>query len=71
MFLARFSANLKRKLDLTNAFKSFFRYDSVKLCSKIAAILGKQRLKLIGAGARARETTVIKTWDLPLTLKEP
>ena len=40
MFLARFSTNLQRKIDLTNAFKSFFRDDSFKLCSKIAGFLG-------------------------------
>ena len=40
MFLVRFSANLHRKIDLTNAFKSIFRNDSFKLCSKIAGCLG-------------------------------
>ena len=36
MLLARFSTNFQPKIDLTNAFKSFFRDDSFKLCSKIA-----------------------------------
>ena len=40
MFLARVLANLQRKNDLTNAFKSIFRDDSFKLCSKIAGSLG-------------------------------
>ena len=40
MFLARFSANLQRQIDLTNAFKSIFRHDSFKKCSKIAGFLG-------------------------------
>ena len=42
IFLARFSTLFQRKIDLANAFKSFFRDDSFKLCSKIAGILGKQ-----------------------------
>ena len=33
------STTLQRKIDLTNAFKSFFRDDSFKLCSKIAGVL--------------------------------
>ena len=37
---ARFSTNLQRKIDLTNAFKSIFRDDSFKQCSKIAGFLG-------------------------------
>ena len=53
MFLARFSANLHRKIDLTNAFKNIFRDDSFKLCSKIAGFLGRQGLGFLG-GARAR-----------------
>ena len=40
MLLARFSNNLQRKIDLTNAFKSIFRDDSFKQCSKIAGFLG-------------------------------
>ena len=40
MFLALFSTNLQRQIDLTNAFKSIFRDDSFKLCSKIAGFLG-------------------------------
>ena len=39
MFLVRCSANLHRKIDLTNAFKSIFRDDSFKPCSKIAGFL--------------------------------
>ena len=39
MSLARFSTNLQRKIGLTNAFKSFFRDDSFKQCSKIAGFL--------------------------------
>ena len=48
MFLARFSANLRRKIDLTNAFKSIFRDDSFELCTKIAGFLG-----LLGGRAHA------------------
>ena len=59
MFLARFSTTLQRKVDLTNAFKSFFGDNSFKLCSKIAGILGKQ-------GAKGR-----KVWNLPRPLPEP
>ena len=59
MFLARLSTNLQRRVDLTNAFKSFFRDDSYKLCTKIAGILGKQ-------GAKRR-----KVWNLPRPLPEP
>ena len=51
MFLARFSTNLQRKLDLTNAFKSIFRDDSFKQCSKIAGVLGVLRGR---AHARSR-----------------
>ena len=40
MFLNRFSTNLQQKIDLTNAFKSFFRDNSFKLCCKIAGFLG-------------------------------
>ena len=40
MFLARFSTKSHRKIDLTNTFKSFFRDDSFKLCTKIAGFLG-------------------------------
>ena len=39
MFLGRFSTHLPRKIDLTNAFKSIFRDDSFKPCSKIAGFL--------------------------------
>ena len=39
MFLARFSATLHRKNYLTNAFKSIFRDESFKQCSKIARFL--------------------------------
>ena len=40
MFFARFSINVQRKIDLTNAYKSIFRDDSFKLCSKMAGFLG-------------------------------
>ena len=40
MFLARLSTNSQRNFDLTNAFKSIFRDDSFKQCSKIAGFLG-------------------------------
>ena len=40
MFLARFSTNLQRKIDLTKAFKNIFRDDSFKQCSKNAGFLG-------------------------------
>ena len=59
MLWARFSSNLHRKIDLTNAFKSFFRDDFFELCSKIAGILAKQ-------GAKGR-----KVWNLPQPLPEP
>ena len=48
MFLARFPTILQRKIDLTNAFKSIFRDESFKLCSKIAGFLG-----LLGGPAHA------------------
>ena len=53
MFLARLSTNLQRKIDLTNAFKSFFRDDSFKPCTEVAGFLVKQGLGFSG-GARAR-----------------
>ena len=53
MFLSRFSTNLQRKIDLTNAFKNFFRDDSFKLCRKISGFLGNRRLGCL-RGARAR-----------------
>ena len=40
MCLAHFSTNLLRKMDLPNAFKTFFRDDSFKQCSKIAGFPG-------------------------------
>ena len=40
MLLARFSTNLQRQIDLTNAFKRIFRDDYFQLCSKIAGFLG-------------------------------
>ena len=43
MFFGLFSTHLHRKMDLTNAFKSFFRNESFKLCSKIAGFPGKQQ----------------------------
>ena len=52
MFLARFSTNIPRKIDLTNAFKSLCRDDSFKPCSKIAGYLGQQRLGCLGERAR-------------------
>ena len=55
MFFVRFSANLRRKIDLTNAYKSFLCDDSFKLCSKMAGFCGKQGLGFLrGARARAR-----------------
>ena len=48
MFLARCSTNVQRKIDLTNAFKSFFRDDSFKLCRKIAGFL-----RVLGGRAHA------------------
>ena len=52
MFLAHYLTSLHRKMNLINAFKSFFRDDSFKLCSIIAGLLGKHGLGLLG-GARA------------------
>ena len=40
MFLARFSTNLQRKIDLTNAFKSLFRDDSLSNAAKSLDSLG-------------------------------
>ena len=60
MFLARFSTILQRRNDLTNAFKSFFRDDSFKLCSKFAgflAVLGRRA----HACARARASEKLRT----------
>ena len=48
MFFARFSTKLHREIDLTNAFKSIFRDNSFKLCSKIAGFL-----KVLGGCAHA------------------
>ena len=48
MFLARFSAILQRKIDLTNAFKTIFRDDSFKPCSKIPGFL-----RVLGGRAHA------------------
>ena len=48
MCLARFLEIVHRKIDLTNAFKTFFRDDSLKLCTKIAGHLGKQRSGCLG-----------------------
>ena len=60
MFLARFSTTLQRQIDLTNAFKSFFRDDSFKPCRKIAGFL-----RVLGgrahAGARARASEKLRT----------
>ena len=60
MLLAHVSTNLQRKIDLTNAFKSIFRDDSFKLCSKIAGFLG-----VLGgrahACARARASEKLRT----------
>ena len=60
MFLACFSTNLQRKIDLTNAFKSIFRDDSLQPCSEIAGFVGKQGLGLLG-GARARAPTRVRS----------
>ena len=62
MFLARFSTNLQRKIDLINAFKSFFRDDSFKLCSKIAGFLG------VLGGRALSEAKGHKVWNLPRPL---
>ena len=69
MFLARFSTNLHRKIDLTNAFKSFFRDDSFKLCSKIAGFLGVLGGRAHAcARSREREAKGHKVWNLPRPL---
>ena len=62
MFLARFSTNLTRTIDLANAFKSFFRDDYFKQCSKIAGCLGKHAWG--SWGARKDH----KVWNLPRPL---
>ena len=60
MFLGRFSTNLQRTFDLTNAFRSILRDDSFKLCNKIAGFLG-----VLGgrahACARARARKKLRT----------
>ena len=48
MFLARFSTKLHQQIDLTNALKSIFLDDSVKLCIKIAGLL-----RVLGGRAHA------------------
>ena len=66
MFLARFSTNLQRKSDLTNAFKTFFRDDSFKLCSKIAGFLGGRAHACARACASENlRTTKIGTCRVP------
>ena len=40
--------------NFTNAFKSVFRDESFKLCSKNAGFLGETRLGALGGRARAR-----------------
>ena len=60
MFWARFSTNLQRKIDLTNAFKSFFRDDSFEQCSKLAGFLGVLRGRA-HACARARASEKLRT----------
>ena len=67
MVLARFSTNSKRKIDLTIAFKSIFRDDSFKLCSKIARFLGVLGARL-RARPREREAKGHKVWNLPRPL---
>ena len=76
MFLARFSGQLQQQIDLTKAFKSFFRNDSFYPCRQLAGFLGKQGLGFLGgarmhARPRAREGKGHKAWNLPWTLKEP
>ena len=58
MFLARFSANSKRKIDLKHAFKSIFRDDSFTQCSKIGDFKSLDSLgSTLGTlGGRARTT---------------
>ena len=60
MFLAHFSTNLHRKMNLTNAFKSIFRDDSFKQPSEIAGFLwvlgGRAH-----ACARARASEKLRT----------
>ena len=70
MFFARFSTNLQRQIDLTNAFKTIFRDDSFKQCSKIAGFLGvlggaRARLR---ARPRERQAKGHKVWNLPRPL---
>ena len=60
MFLARFSINLQRKNDLTNAFKSIFRDDSFKQCSKLGEFLRVLGGRAHGC-ARARASEKIRT----------
>ena len=60
MFLASFSKNVQRKIDLTNAFKTIFRNNSFKQCNKIAGFPG-----VLGgrahACARARASEKLRT----------
>ena len=52
VFLACSFTNLQRKMNLTNAFKSFFRDDSFKLCNKS---LDSLKNSAWGSGGRARK----------------
>ena len=70
MLLARFSTTFQRQIDLTNAFKSFFRDNSFKLCSKNRWIPWSSwgahaRLR---ARPRKREAKGHKVWNLPCPL---
>ena len=66
-----FQQSYTEKCDLTNAFKGFFRDDSLEPCSKVAGFLGKQGLGFLrGARTRPRaQEAKGKAWKLPQTLK--
>ena len=73
MFLALVSTNLQRQIDLTNAFKSFFRDDSFKQCRKFAGFLGVLEGRAHAcvracARPREREAKDHKVWNLPRPL---
>ena len=69
MFLARFSTNLPRKIDLTNAFKSFFATILLSRAAKSPNSLGNRVRGPWGVRARARAPP--RLWNFPRPLPEP
>ena len=52
MFLARFSNDLQRQIDLTRAFKHFVCIKSFKPDGEIAGFLGETALGLLGGATK-------------------